>query len=157
MKQGGSSAGTGGKYSTRTLSGKVAYLDGKGIPGASTLLKNLKAGVRGARYQAKRALFYYERGLLKSIEHSVNGGQVDLLLRNGMQVEAKAWWVWNRLSSSQKTSRLRDLTQQVNRYLKGSNSRLRIEFEYTVFDEVQETLKLLSIRYGERLKWSVRK
>ena len=97
---------------------------------------------------------YYRSGWLKSIEHAVEDGRVDLLLRNGMQVEAKAWRVTADLGESVRLERLGDLESQVQKYL-AAGDRLRLEFKRSIFGEVEELLEGLRGDYGNRLSWKV--
>jgi RHS repeat-associated protein len=141
-------------FKSLTLKGKIQYLSDQGIEGADELLAKMNSAARnvrqGASYHAKRAVNYYLAGKLEAIEHGVNGGNVDLLLRTAMQVEAKSWW---NAASIGKT-RLDNLAKQIDRYLTTPGTRLRVEFEHPIADNVKQLLQRLQTRaYGNRLTW----
>ena len=114
----------------------------------------MRANRPGARFHAQRAVTYYRSGLLETIEHQVAGGRVDMLLRTGMQVDAKAWHAWATLGESVRIDRLTKLEGQVHRYLSGGD-RLRFEFKGSILGDVEELLQNLQETYGKRLTWRV--
>jgi hypothetical protein len=152
--------GTGKSRSGRrlTLKDRMRVLVNNGIPGAKRLLKSLNSNAPGARYQAKRAWNYYRSGWLDRIEHRVGPGKtfrIDLRLRNGQRIEAKSWRVWDSLPQKFRNNRLLDLKTQVNNYLQTRGSRLRLEFQFPIPNEVQNALQQLKGVFGNRLDWGV--
>jgi hypothetical protein len=93
---------------------------------------------------------YYLAGKLDSIEHATNGGRVDIFLKTRMQVEAKSWWSADSIGQS----RLKALQRQIDRYLISPDTKLRVEFQHPIAENVQELLtRLRSELYGSRLTW----
>jgi hypothetical protein len=141
-------------FKSLSLKNKIQYLCDRGIEGADELLAKMNSSARnvkqGARYHAKRAVNYYLAGKLDAIEHGVNGGSVDILLRTKMQVEAKSWWN----AASIGKERLGSLEKQIGRYLKSPTNKLRVEFQYQIAPQVEELLSTLRDQlYGKRLTW----
>jgi hypothetical protein len=148
------------RLNSLSLKQKIQYLSDQGVAGADELLAKLNSSAKnvrqGALFQAKRAVNYYLAGKLDSIEHGVNGGNVDLFLKTGMQVENKSWWKWNELGRSLQSKRLDAIEAQVGRYLSTPGTRLRVEFNTQIFGDVEALLKhLRATTYGSRLSWKV--
>ena len=141
------------------LTQKIEYLDQQGIPGARRLLAQMQSSSRrirtGAQFQGERAVHYYQAGKLKSIEHSIKSGRVDLLLQNHRRIELKSWTGWDFYPESMQESMLTSIENQARNYLKYRPARLRFEFQKTLPDDVLSVLQDLKLEYGHRITWKV--
>jgi hypothetical protein len=120
------------------------------IPGFGRLVSRLKHPfwfVRvGAEFEAERAAYYAERGLLEGIEVYENiGGKkayYDLLLKGGVVVETKVWTGWARWSKETRATRLDDLFEQLQKYM-ASGRQVILDWKGELPPEVYERLQPL--------------
>jgi RHS repeat-associated protein len=120
------------------------------IPGFGRLVSRLKHPfwfVRvGAEFEAERAAYYAERGLLEGIEVYENiGGKkayYDLLLKGGIVVETKSWTGWARWSEATQRARLRDLVEQLDKYM-SSGKQVILDWKGELPPEVYKRLQPL--------------
>jgi hypothetical protein len=100
----------------------------------------------GAEFEAERAAYYAERGLLEGIEVYENiGGKkayYDLLLKGGVVVETKVWTGWARWSKETRATRLDDLFEQLQKYM-ASGRQVILDWKGELPPEVYERLQPL--------------